>query len=117
MILGATVTLTNATTDYNLMSVILKALGYSPGDLTKVPDVQVAIDGTLPFFPSQVRSFTITNGAGNLTIKDANKKIIKVLATTVEWIFTVQEASIFLDQIYFNTDSAGSTPRIAVETS
>lgn len=117
MINGTTVTLTNGATDYNLLSLILKTLGYSPSDLTKIPDVQVSIDGTLPFFQNPVRELQIIGDSGNagiITVKSKNGTLFP-LAKTASDLIRSGCNDIDLSMFKVNAASAGDKLNIVVD--
>ena len=117
---GLQVTLTTHAIDYNLLSLILKALGYAPNDLTKIPDVQVSIDGTLPFWQNPIRELQLAgdkgNGAGIITLKDRNKNAIFPLAANATDSIRSQVNSIDLSTFYVSTDTDGSKLDVLVDS-
>lgn len=119
MVYGATVTLTSGSTDYNLLSLILSTLGYTVSDLTKIPNVQVYIDGTLPFFPNPVRELQLIGDSGNasgvISVKDANKNIMFPLAATASDLIRSQSNSIDLQSLYVNGSTSSLKLDIAVD--
>lgn len=120
MVEGIQVTLAASATNYNLLSLILAALGYTVADTTKLPNVQVAIDGSKPFWPNPCRELQLAgdknNGAGIITLKDKNGNAIFPFPANATELMRSQNNSIDLGEFLVSTDTNGSKFDVLVDS-
>lgn len=114
-----TVTLTNANTNYNLLSLILNSLGYSPASLIAPPMIQVKFDNSLPFWPNPVKEFHYRGDTGNqagviLINNSSGNEGDSVIAGQSNTIRTSTD-SIDLSTYYVNSVTVGVKLNVFVE--